>query len=262
MQLEYVPLLEKAREFYLLPRNLDRFQAYLRIIADDARENLKLVPFVAMNPMAKDHVRSHLETYLALGAEEIAAEAVREMEPLLEEMPGRFHVGMVIPDDVAGGWTNRYATEHGYRCPAEVRCQTYDWITVYLWAGDEPTERGVREAVKSCLFRCLYLHRHGFAKTLREKLAQEGWVMANAGCDAPALDVEDLEYSRYVIEPFLDTTDMRTAIECMFGDAAGKTLGFTPRGLSPYAGLALALHDAKSTWINVHQPACAGADTA
>jgi hypothetical protein len=30
-----------------------------------------------------------------------------------------------------------------------------------------------------------------------------------------------------------------------FGDAAGRTLGFTPRGLSPWAGLALALHDAR-----------------
>lgn len=38
---------------------------------------------------------------------------------------------------------------------------------------------------------------------------------------------------------------MRTAIECLFGDAAGATLGFTPRGLSPWAGLALALHDAR-----------------
>ncbi len=33
----------------------------------------------------------------------------------------------------------------------------------------------------------------------------------------------------------------------LFGDAAGKTLGFTPRGLSRGAGLALALHDARLT---------------
>ena len=44
----------------------------------------------------------------------------------------------------------------------------------------------------------------------------------------------------------LDAEDMRTCIECLFGDAAARTLGFTPRGLSPWAGLALALHDARS----------------
>jgi hypothetical protein len=77
-------------------------------------------------------------------------------------------------------------------------------------------------------------------------MAQEGHVMARAGCTRPTLDAEDLEYTRWVLGPLLEATDMRTAIECLFGDAAGRTLGFTPRGLSPRAGLALALHDARS----------------
>ena len=45
--------------------------------------------------------------------------------------------------------------------------------------------------------------------------------------------------------PYLDADDMRTCIEYLFGDAAARTLGFTLRGLSPWAGLALALHDAR-----------------
>ncbi len=69
--------------------------------------------------------------------------------------------------------------------------------------------------------------------------------MAVAGCRGPVLDEEDLDYTREVVTPYLDASDMRTAIECLFGDAAGRTLGFTPRGLSAWAGLALALHDAR-----------------
>lgn len=46
--------------------------------------------------------------------------------------------------------------------------------------------------------------------------------------------------------PHLGAEDMRTSIECLFGDEAGRTLGFTPRGLSPWAGMALALHDARA----------------
>ena len=68
--------------------------------------------------------------------------------------------------------------------------------------------------------------------------------MAMAGCTTPVLDADDIACTREVLTPFLDATDMRTAIECLFGDAAGSTLGFTPRGLSPWAGLALALHEA------------------
>jgi hypothetical protein len=72
----------------------------------------------------------------------------------------------------------------------------------------------------------------------------DGQVMKMAGCDIPTLDPDDLEYTREVVAPFLDADDMRTAIECLFGDGAARALGFTPRGLSPWAGLALALHDA------------------
>jgi hypothetical protein len=69
--------------------------------------------------------------------------------------------------------------------------------------------------------------------------------MARAGFTEPTLDPEDLEYTRFAIAPLLGETDLRTAVEVLFGDEAGGTLGFTPRGLSPHAGLALALHDAR-----------------
>jgi hypothetical protein len=90
------------------------------------------------------------------------------------------------------------------------------------------------------------MQQHGCPKTVREMLAQEGAVMARAGCTTPHLDPEDIAYTREGLKPFLDADDQRTAIELLFGDAAGRTLGFTPRGLSPWAGLALALHDETS----------------
>jgi hypothetical protein len=64
--------------------------------------------------------------------------------------------------------------------------------------------------------------------------------------------VEDIAYTREVLIPDLDADDMRTCIECLFGDAADRTLGFTPRGLSPWAGLALALHDARPSQAAAH----------
>jgi len=69
--------------------------------------------------------------------------------------------------------------------------------------------------------------------------------MALAGCTRPALDSEDIAYTREVIAPYRDADDKRTCIEFLFGDEPGRTLGFTPRGLSPWAGLALALHDGR-----------------
>ena len=77
-------------------------------------------------------------------------------------------------------------------------------------------------------------------------LAQEGYVMTMACCAHPVLDMEDISYTREVLTAYLDADDKRTAIECLFGDAASRALGFTPRGLSPWAGFALALHDASA----------------
>ena len=83
--------------------------------------------------------------------------------------------------------------------------------------------------------------------------------MAAAGCSGPTLDAEDIAYTREVLAPYLDADGKRTCVECLFGDAAARSLGFTPRGLSPWAGLALALHDARSNQtLQPTGPAAAG----
>lgn len=70
--------------------------------------------------------------------------------------------------------------------------------------------------------------------------------MARAGCTAPVLDTDEIAYTREVLAPHLAATDKRACMELLFGDEGGRTLGFTPRGLSPWAGIALALHDARA----------------
>jgi hypothetical protein len=90
------------------------------------------------------------------------------------------------------------------------------------------------------------LQSHHAPKTLREMLEQEGYAMARAGCTSPALDDDDLEYTRTVIAPHLDAHDRATVIACLFGDAAATALGYPPQGLSDRAGFALALSDARA----------------
>jgi hypothetical protein len=120
------------------------------------------------------------------------------------------------------------------------------WLTAVLWSSEPPSERAVHESVHTVVYRTSYIQRNGPARNLRDMLAQEGHVMTAAGCTAPVLDDDDIAYTREILVPFLHADDKRTAIECLFGDAPGRTLGFTPRSLSPWAGLALALHDARA----------------
>jgi hypothetical protein len=257
MKIEYVPLLRVQRELQGLPRNHARFQQYLRTVLDRDRNLVKLPSLLAMNPMGKDHVTARLDALLALDADGVAAQAASEASARLADEPGDVKFALVIADDLMGGWTNRYADEFTFRFgPDQIRFGPspksglprwleHDWITGVLWSSEAPSERGVREATLTAIYRRAYGQRHGPARTLLDMLVQEGHVMALAGCIEPVLEEEDLAYTREVLAPFLNATDMRTAIECLFGDEPGRTLSFTPRGLSPWAGLALALRDAR-----------------
>jgi hypothetical protein len=239
MDLEFTRLLGVQRDLYRMPRGMDRFRAYLRTMTDPETGDLDL-PLVAMNPMGKDHVPALLDRYLELQAEDIGAAAVVAARRHLVDEPGRFNVGLVIADDAHGGWTNRYAYEFGHRFAHAVFYKRH-WIVGLLWTSEVPSETAVREEVLSAVYRAAYVQRHGAATTLAQMLDQEGYAMANGGCAGPALDPDDVSYTREVIEPLLQRTDMATLMTCLFGDEAAEALGYPRQGLSPRAGLALAL---------------------
>jgi len=245
MKLDYVPLLRVQRELHDIPRGRDRFREYLRTIWGPADADVELIPLLLMNPMGKDHVAARLDALLALDADGVAARTAQEAADRLAAEPGECKLALVVADDLMGGWTNRYDYEYELRFGSGQQGRRFWGIIGVLWSSEAPTERAVREAVLMAAHRVQYMRQHGRARTLRDMLVQEGRVMAAAGCAGPVLDAEDLAYTREVVAPFLGAGDKRTAIECLFGDAAGRTLGFTPRGLSPWAGLALALHDAR-----------------
>lgn len=259
MKLDYVPLLRIQREIQGRPRGLDRFRHYLRTIWCCYESDFELIPLIFANPMARDHVTALLDELLALNADQIAAEAVAEADGLLAAVPGEVKAAVVVVDDLMGGWTNRYDYEFKIRLgpdgvprgnhpakPLPPRWSRFLWTIGILWSSERPTPQAVREAILMPAYRMAYLHAHGPARNLRQMLMQEGHVMAMAGCPGPQLDDDDIVYTRAVLEPYLDSTDKRTCMECLFGDPAGQTLGFTPRGLSQWAGLALALHDARA----------------
>jgi hypothetical protein len=250
MPFEFVPLLPTQRRLQGLPRTRERFDEYLRTMLNADRTGPAIEPFVLVNPMAKDHVTTLLDEYLAFAADGIAATVVDGVNRRGPSFADSIAVGLVLVDDAGGGWTNRAATECHLRFPTapptRPRWRSRDWVSAVLWSGDAASERTVREAVGTTLERFLYQRRHGPARSLREKLAQEGAVLVAAGCDGPTLDDDDLDYTRAVLTPYLDSDDEQTTLAAFFGDDAAKGLGHPPLGLSRNAGFALALHDAKN----------------
>ncbi len=243
MNLEYIPLLHVQRDLYRLPRGWERFQEYLATMVDPETRDIKL-PLSGMNPMGKDHIPALLDQYLALEADQVAAQITTEALSDLAEVPGDMKVALVISDDAQGGWTNRYSTEFSHRFEPQAYLKR-GWLVGILWTSESPSVATLREAVLTTMYRFAYIHHHGFAHTLGEMLAQEGYAMARAGCTGPRLDSEELAYTKMVIEPHLSTTSYPLLIACLFGDEGANSLGYQPPGLSHRAGLALALEMAR-----------------
>jgi len=257
MKLSILPLLQIQRDLYAMPRGMERFREYIKTMTDPETGDLAL-PLVAMNPMGKDHIPALIDEYIGLGAEKIASDAIDSFRgggsfvsaaarsaTVADPPAGReYKLGLVVSDDLKGGWTNRWASEFSHRLESGAFLKR-GFITALLWTSEPASASRVRDAVLTSIHRAEYLQTHPAPTTLRAMLEQEGYATARAGCTTPALDADDLAYTRAAIEPHLDARDRATVIPCLFGDAAATALGYPPQGLSERAGFALALHDAR-----------------
>ena len=219
---DYTPLLQIQRDIQGMPKGIERFRHYLRTIWNCYEADFELIPLMLANPMGKDHVTALLDELLALGGDEIAADAAAQASARLADIPGEFKAGVVVADDLKGGWTNRFDWEftlrfgRGTTRPAAInrtrqsRIQPPKW-SKFLWVYGASLEQrapasqaAVREAMLTAAYRTAFVLRHGSAHTLRDMLLQEGHVMAMAGCTAPVLDEDDIAYiAREVLEPHL-----------------------------------------------------------
>lgn len=240
MEIEYVPLLEIARELYRTPRGFARFQEYLATLGTDPEE--MAIPLTVMNPMAHPHVADALDALLANGADRIAALACEEAARRIADEPP-LRCGLVVADDVMGGWTNRYLTDFNHRFGKVTRTGV-NWAITILWAGETHDGARVRARTLVSIYRSLYRRRHGRAPTLAGQMRQEGLAHHFAGAHEPALEPEDLAYSREVIAPLHAAEGQPVQLAALFGDTAAREVGYDPLGLSDWAGFAVALDDA------------------
>ena len=244
MLLEYVPLLQLQRDLYTIPRGGTRFRAYLRTMIDPHTRDLRL-PLVNMNPMGKDHVPRLIDELLSLDADAVARNAVERAATEHRTVAGSFRVALVAVDDSGGGWTNRYTNDYTNRF-GTWPLLSRGWLTATAWTADLPSRARVREEAATVVHRAAYLLAHGEALSLGEMLAQEGYAMARAGCRQPALEADEMAYTRESLQPLLLRRDRPTVMACLYGDGAAQSLGYPPQGLGDYAGLALALHQARA----------------
>lgn len=245
MPFELVPTLERLRAVYVQPRGPERFQAYIEAVVGGAvtTADVAVPPLVAANPMARGHAAAALDAWLALDAEHVARDILRDAAALLDGPPTTVRVGLTLLDDVGGGWTDRLVNDAARFRVGHTLAQT-GWISVPLWTSEPPSLDALRLEVREAAWRAAHVARAGDPRTLRAMLAQEGAAAAFAGRE-PTLEPEDLAYTRTVIAPHLDSGHQPLTFAAFYGDPGARAWGYAPLGLSAWAGLEVGLEDAR-----------------
>jgi hypothetical protein len=245
MGLSYVPLLATQLEVYQVPLGVERFKTYIKTILNEDSDDIELAPLAEMNPMAKDHVKVYLERLLELGADSVAAKAVQDfIHHKVSFNPYDIRVSLVVVDDAKGGWTNRYLNDFQYAFGFDkTSFLKRPWLMVPCWTNEETLSEKIYNDTLMYLHRLAYVFEKGQAKTLGQRMRQEGHVLASV-TTKQWLSEDDLVYSREVIQPFLGSTEKPVQVACLYGNEAAKSVGYQPLGLSHRAGFAVALEDA------------------
>jgi len=238
----YLPVLRVLRDLYLQPPDTQRFRRYVETLTDGSDD--VVLPIGVANPMAKEHAVTRIDDLLAMGADELAAEAAGNAQMRLAQVQLNVEIKatLVLADDVGGGWTNRYTTEASVRSPCRGALKR-PFATAIAWTSELPSSAHIREEVLAAIYRVAHQQRHGLPVTLAEMLEQEGLAGAFAGT-RPALARDDLRRARAIVAALGDDPAYPKVFACMYGDAAAEQLGYQPLGLSARAGFAVAVADA------------------
>ena len=249
MRFELVPVLESLRDLYRVPPGPGRFQKYLEITVAGATRtaDVEVPPLIAANPMAKAHALEFVEAWLDLGAEPEARRVLEDASARLAHVPHHRPVkfGLTVLDDLRGGWTNRTLSDLG-RFKTGAMLERTGWTGAALWTSEPPTPRRLetlRPLILEAAHRVAHTARHGDPRTVGEMLRQEGLAARFAGRRV-GFDAEELEYSRAVIGPHLESTHQPTQVALLYGDEAARGVGYAPLGVSRHAGFEVALADA------------------
>lgn len=243
--MEFIPLLPIQRDLLNIPRGMARFHTYLDTVLTSTKDEVELVPMLAMNPMSHDHVAAALDRLLVMDAESAAANAVLEFQTRCPMIASAHKVGLVILDDVAGGGTNRplmIAEAIMNPLPKHDR----GWVPIGLWASEAYSDNKVYQTTLNGLYAHFYKVMRGAPLDLQEAMRQVGMAATFAGIH-PSLDEEDLLYSQTILKAYATQSDFPTVVACLLGDEAAASVGFPPVGLSPNAGMEVAIMEAWAT---------------
>jgi len=236
MQFELLPVIDPMLSIYQMPRDFDRFKAYLKLLHGDTKNDLDL-PIGYFNPMAKPHVLDKLKKLRVIGAEEIISKTLHQLNPAISQIPfSTFKVVMALADDAQGGWTNRYTTDFDSKFKTSALVRRL-FCNPLFWVSDEINEKYIEQTTLQYCYRCIYQLLHQKPITLADYIAQEIYVARHAGVSISVPTENELAVLSHFYRLHRDTDNYPVIFSFLYGDEAAVQLGYSPLGINiPIAG--------------------------
>lgn len=221
-----LPLLQIQRDLLDQDPGPDRFRTYLWHLLGD-QDEMKL-PIQSFNPMSKDHVKATLDELLKMSAEDLLDDILEGVRDDQGQGHALLKTGLVVADDVKGGWTNR-ATIEIDRWTTFEKIIWHGFAPLLWWASDPMTPAEVDFRLRRQIYEVLRVIDGRRPRCLEDILELRSESSAFAGRELVGTD----DWNRLLerLRPYLTARDTPTLVACLFGDDAAVALGYAPLGI-------------------------------
>ncbi|MFK7923803.1 MAG: hypothetical protein AB8H47_17720 [Bacteroidia bacterium] len=235
MQFKLVPILDKMEALYNLPRNRERFDAYLSML-QDPRNSEMILPIAGYNPMGAELVSSKVRELQSLQAEALIAKELQRINNHISSNAKRvIEVVINLADDIGGAWSNFYTTDYSSKFDIGAIIKR-DFCTPYFWTSESYSEELIVQRTREAAYRTLFWLEHAKPQSLQDFLEQEVYVLLNSSeQQRDWVEDEFFELEQYYLKNAA-SEDYNLIFNFFYGDEASQSLQYTAYGLTEMAG--------------------------
>jgi hypothetical protein len=230
MTFQLLPILDTMLDFYQMPLNSARFQAYLQLLQGDTKGDLVL-PIGGFNPMAKSHILLKIKELQAIKVEKIIAETLTFVNERWQHKGNDriYQVAINLADDLHGGWTNRYTTDYDSRFKINALVNRH-FCTPYFWSSENYDENLIRERTLTAVYNTMYWLENPKPLTLKNHIEQLAFITQYID-NQSIVSTIDFEKLNDFYQKNIESDDYHLIFNVLYGDAASEQLSFPTYGI-------------------------------
>ena len=239
MSFIHIPILDRMEEFYLLPRNRQRFETYLEMLLGPDRADIVL-PIASFNPMGKDLVLSKIRELKQIDAEGIIKTTLEEFNARVgKPTDTTVSVALNLVDDIGGAWSNRYTTDYASKFDFTGTFKR-NFCLPYFWTSEIYTEEVIRRRCLEYIYCFVHWQKMGKPETLQQHLQQEVYVQRQLLQYSFNVQGTSADYIQELAQVQAENTNYNFIFNFFYGDAACEVLNYPTNGISELAGFVYA----------------------